>query len=190
MTEKDLVQKLKLQDRDAFNLLVLAYQQKIINMAYGMLSSKEDALDAAQETFIRIYKNIDTFKGTSSLSTWIYRICTNVCNDILRKRVKTKSVISLDADDEEDSPIQYISDSSPTPEQHAEINERQAAVRRAIEALNDEYRAVIVLYDIEGMSYDEISAVLKCPVGTIKSRLNRARANLKKILSENRELFS
>lgn len=188
MTEKELISKLKNGDRDAFNILIEAYQQKVINLAYTMLSSQEDAYDAAQETFIRIYKNIGEFKGASSLSTWIYRICTNICNDMLRKRSRVKGIISLDSDEDE-NPINRLADDSPTPEQAAEQNERTVAVRRAIEQLSPEYREVLVLCDIEGLSYDEISSVINCPVGTIKSRLNRARANLKKILSQNRELF-
>jgi len=188
LTEKELLAKLKDGDRDAFNILVEAYQQKVINLAYGMLSSQEDAYDAAQETFIRIYKNIGEFKGASSLSTWIYRICTNICNDMLRKRSKVRGTISLDAEDE-DNPVHRLADDTPTPEQAVELSERQAAVRRAIAELSEEYRSVILLFDIEGLSYDEISAILNCPIGTIKSRLSRARANLKKILSQNRELF-
>lgn len=189
MSEKDLIQKLKSGNRDAFNEFVKLYQLKVIKLAYSMLSSQEDAYDAAQETFIRVYKNIDSFKNASSLSTWVYRICANICNDMLRKRMKTKNIISLNADDEEDNPVISIADNSPTPDESFEMSERQKAVKAAIDMLSEDYKTVLVLYDMEGLSYEEISEVLKCPIGTIKSRLNRARNNLKKILSEKRELF-
>ena len=189
MSEKELIQKLKNGDREAFNQFVELYQLKVIKLAYSMLSSEEDAYDAAQETFIRVYKNIDSFKSASSLPTWIYRICANICNDMLRKRMKTKNIISIDADEEEESPVVNIADNSPTPDESYEMTERQQAVKAAIDMLSEEYKAVIVLYDMEGLSYEEIAEVLKCPIGTIKSRLNRARAKLKKILSEKRELF-
>lgn len=188
MSEAELIKKLKSGDREVFNQIVNTHQTKVINIAYGMLSSREDAYDAAQETFLRVFNGIGAFKGGSSISTWIYRICTNVCTDMLRKRQRSGNIVSIDNDDE-DAPALELVDDSPTPEQATEANERQQAVRRAISMLSDEYKAVITLYDIEGLSYDEISSVLKCPVGTIKSRLNRARNNLKKILSENRELF-
>ena len=84
MSEAELIKRLKSGDREAFNILVREYESKIINIAYGILSDKEEALDASQEVFIRIYKNIDSFKGNSSLSTWIYRIAVNICRDGLR----------------------------------------------------------------------------------------------------------
>lgn len=191
MSEKELIKKCRNGDRDAFNILVENYQHQVVNLAYGMLSSTEDALDAAQEVFIKVYRNIDRFKGKSSLSTWIYRITSNVCKDFLRKRIRTIQSVSIyegtDSDDD-DRPME-IKDSSPTPQERIEITETQREVRRALDELPEEYRAVIVMYDLEGLSYDEISIALECPVGTIKSRLNRARKALKKNLSEKRELF-
>ncbi len=189
LSETELIQRLKKGDRDAFNEIVTIHQNKVVNIAYGMLSSREDALDAAQETFLKVYNGIDAFKGGSSISTWIYRICTNVCTDMLRKRQRSATIISIDREDDENSPIHEIADDSPTPDNSVIMNEQQKAVRHAISQLSDEYRTVLTLCDIEGLSYEEISAVLKCPVGTIKSRLSRARNNLKKILLENRELF-
>jgi len=189
LSEKELIQKLKDGDREAFNEFVKLYQQKVIKLAFSMLSSEEDAYDAAQETVLRGYKSIASVKNASSLSTWVYRICANICNDMLRKRMKTKNIISIDAEDEEDNPVISIADNAPAPDEAYEMSERQRAVKDAIQMLSEDYRNVLVMYDMEGLSYDEISEVLKCPIGTIKSRLNRARSNLKKILSEKRELF-
>ena len=188
MSEKELVIMLKKGDRSAFNQLIDQYQTKVYNIAIGMLSDPEDALDASQEVFINVYKGISSFKENSSLSTWIYRVCANVCKDFLRKRMRRANVISLDAGDNEDEPLE-IPDDAHTPEQISEKTELQHLVRKAMDSLSSEYKEVLVLCDIEGLSYDEIAQILKCPVGTIKSRINRARQALRKKISENRELF-
>ena len=188
--ENDLIKKCKSGDRAAFSELVEKYQSKIINMAYGMLSDKEDAYDAAQEVFIKVYRSLEAFEGKSSFSTWIYRITVNVCNDMLRKRQRKIPAISIfSSSDDEDERDTQIKDDAPTPQETVETTEMQEEVRKAIASLSDEYRTVITLFDIEGLSYDEISSIIKCPVGTVKSRLSRARAALKKNLSEKRELF-
>ncbi len=190
IAEKDILEQCKNGKRNAFNILVETYQNKVFNMAYSMLSNYEDASDASQEVFLKVYKNINKFEGKSSLSTWIYRITVNVCNDFLRKRTRSAPVISLFSsnNDDDDAPLE-IKDDTPTPEERAEMTETQKEVRQALSELSSEFKTVITLYDIEGLSYDEISEILKCPVGTIKSRLNRARKALKKNLSEKRELF-
>lgn len=188
MPETDLIKRCKKGDREAFNELFSQYQSKVINIAYGMLSDCDDANDAAQEVFIRVYKSIDSFKGHSSLSTWIYRITSNVCNDILRKRMRTAPSVSISAVFDDDKEMD-LPDNSLLPEDYAEYNEAHRAVRKAMSELSDEYREIITLYDVHDLSYEKISAVLKCPVGTVKSRLNRARTALKKKLSENMELF-
>ena len=186
----DLVMRLKKGDREAFNDLVRDYEKQVINLAYGMLSEREDAYDAAQEVFIRVYKSIGTFRGQSSLSTWIYRITANICNDMLRKRQRSAKTISIyPSDEEENSSVSELPDDNPTPEEAFELNERQRAVREGIASLNDDFRAVITLCDIEGHSYEEAAAILSVPHGTIKSRLNRARNALRKKLSDKMELF-
>ena len=189
MSEAELVKRLKHGDREAFNVLVKEYEGKIINIAYGMLSDKEEALDASQEVFIRIYKSIDSFKGNSSLSTWIYTIAVNICRDCLRKRQRSAKTVSIDTSLNEDMEVMEIADTSLTPEQKIEQTERQKLVRQAIDELSEEYKTVITLCDIEGMAYDKIAEILKCPTGTVKSRLNRARAALRNKISEKRELF-
>ena len=188
MTENDLIKKCKKGDREAFNVLFSNYQSQVINIAYGMLSNREDAYDATQEVFVRVYKSIESFKEQSSFTTWLYRITTNVCSDILRKRQKNTNVISINQAMDENKDMD-IRDEAPTPEESMELSEKQRVVREAIAELREEYRVVITLCDIEGMSYDEISEILKIPSGTVKSRINRARNALKKILLKNRELF-
>lgn len=188
LPEKNLIKRCKNGDRNAFNELFGMYESKVINIAYGMLSDRDDAYDAAQEVFIKVYKNIASFKENSSLSTWIYRITANTCNDFLRKRQKQSASVSISIVSDEEHDMD-IPDTAPMPDEYAELNEAQRALREAISQLNDEYREIITLYDVEDLSYEHIAAILNCPVGTVKSRLNRARKNLKKILSEKRELF-
>ena len=189
MPETDLVTRCKQGDRAAFDELVNQYKNQVVNIAYGMMSDREDALDAAQEVFVRVYRSIGSFKENSSLSTWIYRITANVCNDILRKRQRSGNIISIDSQNDDDERGLEIHDVSAAPEELAEKNERIRIVRQSISELSEEYREVIVYCDIEGMSYDEIAEILNCPQGTVKSRLNRARNALRKKLLEYRELF-
>ena len=178
-----MIELIQSGDRQAFNRLVTEYQQKVINISFGMLSDYEEACDAAQEVFVKIYRYIGGFRGDSSLSTWIYRITKNVCSDFLRKR--RENAVSID-DSEKNI---EINDNSFSPEHSAEKTERQRLLRSAISELDENSRTVIVLYEMEDMSYEEISKVLDMPVGTVKSRLNRAREKLKKILLPNKELF-
>lgn len=185
-----MILRCKQGDRDAFNMLMEKYQTIVFNTAYGMLSNYEDASDAAQEVFIKVYRSIASFKGQSSFTTWLYRICANVCSDILRKRQRRGTTISLDAEREDDaSPISELRSEEATPEEQLEMNEAQKAVWNAIKELKKEYREIIVYSDIQQLSYDEIAKIIKCPTGTVKSRLNRARNALKKKLLKNRELF-
>ena len=191
MPEIDLIKKCKRGDRDAFNELVTEYQSRVINIAYGMLSDRDDALDAAQEVFLRVYRSIGDFQEKSSFTTWLYRITSNVCADALRKRQKNGKVISINQGGEDDGSetVMNIRDNAPTPEERVEITEQHIAVREAMTQIKDEYREVLTLFDVQGMSYKAISEILKVPEGTVKSRLNRARISLKKILSEKLELF-
>lgn len=188
MTENELIKKCKKGNREAFDKLFEMYQQQVINIAYSMLSDREDALDAAQEVFVRVYRNIKSFKEQSSFTTWLYRITSNVCSDMLRKRQRSAKVISINQMSDENKDID-IPDTSPTPEDNVFMNERQRLVRQAIDELREEYRVVITLCDIEDMNYDDIAEMLNLPKGTVKSRINRARAALKKKLAQKRELF-
>lgn len=188
MTDKELIALIKKGDMSAFDEFTKMYQNRVVNIAYSLLSDREDALDAAQEVFIKIYRNVSGFRGDSSVSTWVFRITQNVCRDFLRKRKAAPTVQSIDNDDE-DEPKLEIADETDSPEQVSEKNERVRVLRRAISELEENQRTVLTLFDIEGMSYEEISCIVKCPIGTVKSRLYRARESLRKILTENKELF-
>lgn len=186
MDEKQLIELIQSGDRQAFNELVERYQNKVIHLSYGMLSDYQDACDAAQEVFVKVYRSLDNFRGESSLATWIYRITKNVCADFLRKR--KDHLVSLDEQNEEGIKIEIV-DTSKSPEQIAEKKEIQRLVHEALKALDDNSKLIITMFDLEGLSYDEISIVLNLPIGTVKSRLNRAREKLKKNLAKNREHF-
>jgi RNA polymerase sigma-70 factor, ECF subfamily len=190
LVEKAIIEKAITGDSEAFETLVESYRKKVFNISLRMLGNYDDASEAAQDVFVRIFRSIKNFRKEAMLSTWIYRITVNVCTDILRKK-KNSKVISLDEEIKtDDSEIKLqIEDNKPQPQDQAESNELRKAVRKAISLLPENYRMIIILRDIQGMSYEEISRILKTPEGTVKSRLNRARLALKDIVISKRELF-
>lgn len=188
--ERDLLEKSKKDDIQAFESLVEAYQKKVFNIALRMVGNYDDAGDMAQEVFIRIFKSIGNFKGQSLFSTWVYRITANVCMDELRKR-KNKKVLSIDEEIrlEDGGMKREIEDGRPAPDVAVERNELRKAVDEAIKSLPQDHKIVIILRDIQGFSYEEMTGILKCPEGTVKSRISRARQALKEILKTRRELW-
>jgi len=183
-SDKKLIRLAKNGDIEAFEELIEIYQPKVYNLAYKMFGSVEDASDFAQEALIKVYKNINTFKEESQFSTWIYRVAYNLYVDELRKRKKFE-VQSIDEhyEDSSESKITII-DIHPTPDQHLENKEKTEMIHNAINQLSHEHRAAIILRDINGHTYDEIAKIQSCSLGTVKSRINRARSQLKEILSE------
>lgn len=188
--EKHLLESAKKGDIEAFEKLIEAHEKKVFNIALRMMGNYEDAKDMAQEAFIRVFKSIGSFKEQSSLSTWIYRIITNICLDELRKR-KNRKVMSIDDNikyDDGEIKRDIVSDDL-TPEEKVERDEVKRMVSYAINELSDEHRTAIVLRDIQGFSYKEISEIVNCPEGTVKSRISRARQALREILMSKRELL-
>ncbi|MHB1315520.1 MAG: RNA polymerase sigma factor [Christensenellales bacterium] len=171
-------------DAEAFEELIAAYEKGIYNLALKIMCQREDAMDMTQNAILRIYQSLSKFRGDSSLSTWIYRITTNICLDELRKR--RNKTVSMEQLAEKGV---LLTDDSLSPQRAAEANQIQRAVNNAIAALDEQSRAVFVLRDLKGLSYQEISDILQCEMGTMKSRLNRARAKLAKQLEPYRELF-
>ena len=175
----DLVQRAQAGDRDAFQQLVERYQRRIAALALGMLRSREDALNIVQETFTKAYQNLDRFKGDSAFYTWVYRIAHNLCIDHQRRTGKQPQV-PLEPDEPGLTSAVPLPD-GPRPDQpferarDAEIARR---VQEAIRELTPDHRAVILLRELEGLSYEEISQVLDCPKGTVMSRLHYARRQL------------
>lgn len=186
MTEQELVSLAKQGDQDAFAQLVQANQDKIYSLALRMTGNPEDGADLAQEAFLRAWRNLPTFQEESSFSTWLYRLTSNLCIDFLRKEKRRKSAvtsISLDCD-EDDSPPTEVPDHRFTPESELERKELRAAVGRALLQLSDEHRQVLVLRELEGLSYTEIAEHLALEEGTVKSRIARARISLRNILQK------
>ncbi len=174
------IQRAQQGDVSAFEEIVSLYEKKIYNFTYRMTHSREDAADLTQETLLRVWLGVRRFRGDSSFSTWVFRIASNVCTDRLRSRSR-RPALSLDAPvyyDNEELEFQ-VEDDSAGPDEIAEESDLKDAVRSAICQLPVGYRAVLVMRDIQDMSYKEISEVLMCPVGTVKSRLNRARLALR-----------
>lgn len=187
--DHNLVQKAQNGDRASFDILVEKHYRLVYNTAYRMLSDHDSAQDATQSAFVRAYRSLDRFRSNAAFSTWLYRIVTNVCLDMIRAR--RDDVDSLEIEyDEDDTQQRPLPDESAEPAQHAERAQLQQLVHRAIATLSPEYRTVIVLYDIRGFAYDEIADILKVPLGTVKSRLNRARKALKEEIGSDVELFT
>ncbi len=179
LDEKELISLSQKGDIDAFEELVARYERKVYTIAYRYMGNPEDASDLAQETFLKVFKSIDKFRGESSFSTWIYRITANICKDELRK-IKRKPQTSLDQEIwlDEGSVIRQVVDEKPTPDEAFEQKELWNYLQDLIANLSPEYRMVIVLRDINGYSYEEIAQITETSLGTVKSRLNRARKAL------------
>jgi RNA polymerase sigma-70 factor (ECF subfamily) len=168
-------------DLSAFEQLVTRYQNKIMGYAARMLSDHSEAEDVAQETFIKAYRSLDSFRGESLFSTWIYRIATNLCIDRLRKKKRRpQQAYSLDEplDHEEEKGTREVPDFSTEPMQNLEREELRRRVREMMAEMPEKQRAVLVMCDMQGMAYEDIARVLNVPIGTVKSRLFHARADL------------
>lgn len=176
--ENDAVRRVLDGDADAFSLLVEAYQKNVYNLALRMTGNSEDALDMAQEAFIRAYNSLSSFRGDSKFSVWLYRIVSNVCLDFLRAR-KGRTAVSLSqtGPDGEDAALE-IPDERALPEAELERALTRDAVRRGLQALPDDQREILLLREIQGLSYEEIAAALSLEGGTVKSRIFRARKKL------------
>lgn len=167
---------------DEFALLVDKYQSRIYSAVLNYVYNQEDALDITQEAFLKAYSNLSKFNSSSSFYTWLYRIAINTAIDFIRKR-KNKIIDSLDDAKFSEKGFEPISkDTSSDPEIALNNREDQRLLRKCISLLSEKLRTVLVLHDIEGLAQDEIAEILKIPVGTVKSRISRARSDLKNII--------
>ncbi len=189
MDEAALIQSARKGDLDAFNTLVLAYQHQVYNLAYRIMGEEAAASDATQEAFISAYKNLKSFRG-GSFKSWLLRIVTNACYDDLRRR-KRRPATSLDElTDGEDGEAEFdVPTPEDGPETIAQRHELAGLIQQGITALPDDQRIVLVLSDVQGMSYEEIASITNSNLGTVKSRLSRARAKLREYLQGRGELL-
>lgn len=189
--DDDLIKLSLAGDTRAFEELVEKYQHKIYNLAYRYMGNDEDASDMAQEALIKAYRSLASFKGDSSLGTWLYRITTNVCLDELRKRKRTLHMISTDEPvtiTDGDEIERDIPDPSPTADIIYQYKETEVYLQSLINMLKPDQKTVIILRDVMDLTYEEIAEVLNCSIGTVKSRLSRGRENLRKKIAK-RELL-
>ena len=180
--ESLFVLRLKANEDAAYDELVRTYNASIFHVAYRMLGDTAESSDVVQEIFIKVFRNIGSFKGEAALKTWIFRIALSEILNRLRwwKSRHRSSTVSLD--DQPNGHEHYVPDSGPSPEEMLESKEREVAIQEALAKLSSEHRSIIVLRDIEGFSYTEIADVLGISLGTVKSRLARGREDLKKSL--------
>ena len=191
MDEVELALAAKEGDLNAFNRLVLIHQDMAFNVAYRILSSPDLAEDATQNAFIAAYNNLSGYRG-GSFKSWLLRIVTNQCYDELRRQ-KRQPIVDLEPvrseDNEEiESPI-WLTDDSPSPEDNAELGDLAIAIQHCLDELPDDFKAVLVMVDVEGFDYKETSKAVRRPLGTIKSRLARARLQMQECLQGFRELL-
>lgn len=182
-TDEALVLQAQAGDGKSLGELIYRYERKTYTLAYRLMGNHADASDAAQEALVRVYTRLGNFRGDSAFSTWLFRVVTNTCLDELRRRNRLRHA-SLDdplPTDEGLVPRQSPSDAA-SPMEWAERSEVQAAVHRAISRLPEEYRIVITLRDLHDYTYHEIAAILGTSLGTVKSRLHRARHALRTII--------
>lgn len=188
--ELNIIARAKEGDITAFEALITTYEKKIYGICLRMMGNEQDAYDAAQEVCVKIWRQIGSFEGNAKFSTWVYRIATNQCLDHLRKR-KNKDEISLfqtNTHTDEEWMIDVPSTDMTTEEQ-MDQKALGAVIQQGLDELKVEYKEMIVLRDVMGNSYEEISQILDVSVGTVKSRLSRARNALKKILMQNKEPY-
>lgn len=183
-TERDLVRRAKSGDIAAFEDLIAGYEKKVYNTAYRYFYNREDAFDITQEIFIKIYTSLSSFRESSSFSTWVYRIAVNTCIDFYRKKREITVPIN-----EEITILEQGAGGPGSPEKTVENQELKVEIQKAINMLPEEQRMCIILRDVQGFSYVEISQILSCSLGTVKSRINRGRKALREILQDV-ELFA
>jgi RNA polymerase sigma-70 factor, ECF subfamily len=187
LSEEECVRRIQRGDDAAFDRLVELCGPRVYSLAYRLVGNPEDAQDMAQEAFLRVYRALPAFKWESAFSTWLFRIVTNVCFDEIARRKNRPMPLTDLHNGDDDAPPLKEQVSSDTVEGTWEQREQRRMLQAAIASLPPTFRVVVVLYDIQGMSYQEIAQTLRLSLGTVKSRLNRARILLRTRLVEDRE---
>lgn len=185
-----LIERSQKGDRGAFDELIVRHQDRAYKYAFRLTGNSEEACDVVGDAFVRVYSALKNFKGQSAFSTWLYRILTNCFLD-LRKKEKSRQTTSLEAvlQTPEGDVTRQIEDPDRDPYEEAERNSREDRVVAAVAQLPEYQRSMITMFHVEMLSYEEIAEALDLPIGTVKSRLNRARLSLREILASDEELF-
>lgn len=182
MTQSDgaLIEASRRGDREAFRGLVERYFRRVLAVATGMLRNREDAQDVAQEIFLKAHRNLESFKGTAAFYTWLYRITVNVCVDFQRREGRSVPTVDVSGASEGEVRGPEVADERPDADPFERMRSREigTGVLAALDELTPEHRAVILLREVEGLSYEEISHVMQCAKGTVMSRLHYARKRL------------
>lgn len=183
MTDPELVTAAQQGDQAAFGALVEKYQAMAYSLAFRMLGDSEDAADAVQDAFLNAWRALGSFQGQSAFSTWLYRLTSNACIDFLRRAKRRAAVSMTVTDEDEDAPHETeVPDERWSPERELERSEAHRAIHAGLAALSAEHREVLVLRELEGLSYQEIAQALGLEEGTVKSRIARARLALRDFL--------
>ncbi|MEX0373776.1 RNA polymerase sigma factor RpoE [Spiribacter pallidus] len=180
--DKELVERVQAGDKKAFDMLVLKYQHKLIKLVSRYVHDQAEAMDVAQEAFIKAYRALPRFRGDSSFYTWLYRIGINTAKNHLVSQGRRPPDNDIDAQDAERYDIESRLKDQESPEALAQRDEVESTVMTAIEALPDDLRTAIVLREFEGLTYEEIAEAMDCPIGTVRSRIFRAREAIDKRL--------
>jgi len=182
-SDEDLTRAAQQGDMAAFAALFQRHRQMIANLTYRMTGNRDDADDLEQETFYRAYRSASTYKQIAKFSTWLYTIALNLCRNELRRRKHKFYSLEEMAEREEEPGVRIdIEDESAKPERDVEQKELSELIKMAIDSLPEKFRQPLVLRDVQGLSYEETGEILNLPEGTVKSRINRARQRVKKIL--------
>ena len=181
MNEILLISRARGGDRDAFGELVEQYRDNVYRLAYRMCGNAYDADEAAQEAFVAAWRALPNFRGDAKFSTWLYRLPTNAAIDVMRREKRHQTV--------GDGEMIEVADDADSPQETVERTEQQEAVQKALSTLSEEYREVLLLRYMEELDYAEIAEVLQLPSGTVKSRINRAKAALKTALLKSGNIF-
>jgi len=180
--DKELVKRAQKGDKVAFDALVTKYHLKVVNLVMRFVKDNDDAQDVAQEAFIKAYRGLKNFRGDSAFYTWLYRIAINSAKNFLVSQSRKTPTYAVDVDDAEHIESATALKEYATPEGNLLTSEIEATVYRAIKELPDDLKTAITLRELEGMTYDEIALVMECPIGTVRSRIFRARESIDKHL--------
>lgn len=183
--ERLLIKKAKEGDEGSFETLILSCKGKAYNIALRYVKNENDAMDVLQDSFIKIFRHLPKFNEDSKFETWVYRIVVNTCNDFLRKNKYKYNEISSAVNEDEEEMEFNIPDNAPTPDEALLNKEHSSYILECLEKMPADHKEVIILRDIKGFAYEEISEILECSIGTVKSRISRARSRLKDIYLNN-----